>query len=422
MAGTIRIPARFSVVLPVGTVNEAEEALQAQLQAIGGELLAAWAAQMEAALPEPARCRCTGRLRRNGRPARVVGTKVGDVQLPRQRYRCRGCGAEQVPLDGALGLAPYQRETLGVRAWALDLATEVSYAKAAGLLARLTGVRLSAGHVRGLALAEGGALRAAEAAAREARFGRAPRPPRRVAPPPAVAVVQVDGTMVRDRATRSHMEARVGLCYVRGPGAGRPRMRQAVTTASLTGLEAFAEQLVVAAEDLGAFDAAVQLFVTDGDEHLKRLGPRYFPGAVPVLDPWHLATRIREAAGADAPAQATTWLAWGRAGAVAPLAASIRAAAAAEPDAERRLRLGELAGYVAANARGIRNAARYLGYGSGAVEKAVDLVVGRRLKRQGRSWLRPGADRLLALRVLKANGDWDAHWAARRCGSNSAAA
>lgn len=50
--------------------------------------------------------------------------------------------------------------------------------------------------------------------------------------------------------------------------------------------------------------------------------------------------------------------------------------------------------------------------GSGAMEHNVDLVVARRVKRQGmRSWSRAGADNLLALRVLAMNPtNWRAWW------------
>ena len=49
--------------------------------------------------------------------------------------------------------------------------------------------------------------------------------------------------------------------------------------------------------------------------------------------------------------------------------------------------------------------------GSGAVEKAVDIVINRRLKgRRGMSWKRACADEVVALRVLTLNNDWDSMW------------
>jgi hypothetical protein len=45
--------------------------------------------------------------------------------------------------------------------------------------------------------------------------------------------------------------------------------------------------------------------------------------------------------------------------------------------------------------------------GSGLVERAVELVLNRRLKRRGMRWRRTNADAVTALRVLRLNGDWE---------------
>jgi hypothetical protein len=64
---------------------------------------------------------------------------------------------------------------------------------------------------------------------------------------------------------------------------------------------------------------------------------------------------------------------------------------------ERHRLLGELITYVDANREGIHNYVRYGAQGSGAIEKTMDVAVGRRLKAKGTSWFRPGAHRLLSL-------------------------
>lgn len=50
---------------------------------------------------------------------------------------------------------------------------------------------------------------------------------------------------------------------------------------------------------------------------------------------------------------------------------------------------------------------------SGPTEKAVDIVVARRFKRRGMSWLRRGASHLVRLRVLRLNGKWRTYWRER---------
>ena len=70
--------------------------------------------------------------------------------------------------------------------------------------------------------------------------------------------------------------------------------------------------------------------------------------------------------------------------------------------------------YVAAHREGIENYLRHGPQGSGAIEKTIDVAVGRRLKAKGTSWYRPGAHRLLSLRTLKQDRTWNRYRQARR--------
>jgi len=51
--------------------------------------------------------------------------------------------------------------------------------------------------------------------------------------------------------------------------------------------------------------------------------------------------------------------------------------------------------------------------GSGVVEKTVDILVARRFKLRGMSWYDTNAAKLLRLRLLKLNGEWDSYWEKR---------
>lgn len=72
-----------------------------------------------------------------------------------------------------------------------------------------------------------------------------------------------------------------------------------------------------------------------------------------------------------------------------------------------------LVDYITANAEGVRNHTRTGLFGSGSVDKAVDVLVSRRLKCHGMSWLKPGALGVLKLTMLRFNNEWDAHWGSR---------
>ena len=48
------------------------------------------------------------------------------------------------------------------------------------------------------------------------------------------------------------------------------------------------------------------------------------------------------------------------------------------------------------------------------VEKAIDLLVCRRLKLRGQNWSRPGADNLLLFRQMMLNDQWQDYWSGRQ--------
>ncbi|MGB9864189.1 MAG: hypothetical protein ACPLPQ_10330 [Candidatus Saccharicenans sp.] len=51
---------------------------------------------------------------------------------------------------------------------------------------------------------------------------------------------------------------------------------------------------------------------------------------------------------------------------------------------------------------------------SGPVEKAVGITISARFKRRRMSWYERGINPLLELRLLKLNGEWEAHWNHRK--------
>jgi len=62
----------------------------------------------------------------------------------------------------------------------------------------------------------------------------------------------------------------------------------------------------------------------------------------------------------------------------------------------------------------IENIPKVEGYGSGPVEKTVDIAVSRRFKKRGMSWYRQCANPLMKLRLLKLNREWETYWNERR--------
>lgn len=344
----------------------------------------------------------------------------GAVALQRNRVRCLDCGANGYPADEQLGLEAGERYTLGVAEAALWLATDSSYAKAAGTTKHLLGVEISHGQVHRLAQREGELVDRVLEEQREMVFGLGKRQVlAEQGPRPERVVVQADGTFVNDRATGSEMEAKAGIVYqgVATVSKGRRVLLGKRTYGGVESMAHFGEKLAILAAQQGAFRARELWFVSDGSSALQRLQRAYFPTAVAFLDLWHLEHRLAQALGMEAAGVSLPPpLKLAGEGDVDKLLAALaecREAAGADPDRRQRLTL-EME-YVRANRQGIANYALHGPRVSGAIEKAMDVTVGRRLKAQGTSWYRLGAQHhLLTLRILKQNGGWARYWQARR--------
>jgi len=292
----------------------------------------------------------------------------------------------------------------------------MSYAKAVETAAELRRWPIGRGELHRWVAGEGARLEAARAADAEAVFGA--RPDRRSRPRRGGTVwVSADGTMVHDRATGTELEVKIGLVF---DGARRTgRTRRALTGRTLdAGTEswtAWAERFTALCTRLGVYEADRILFVSDGAASIRWIRERAFPTALELLDWYHLVEALRRAIGDERSDRLEAALAIagpGDAGRLLELLAGW-AAEEAGRDPERSARLAAVYGYVANNRRAIENYAIVPMASSGPMEKAVDLVVARRFKARGMSWLRRGVSALVRLRLLRLNGTWDRYWSER---------
>lgn len=412
----IHIPLSVRITLTQTDVHWVEVQLLEQRTELFRAALHAVVARIEATVLKEATCpECVGPVVGNGRVPLVLETLLGRLEYTRQRLRCPRCRVDVYPLDAALGLLPGSGSTLGVRERALWAATEVSYAKAAAFLAKFAGLAVSHGSVHRWAQEEGQHLEAREAHRQEATFGAQPARDAPPGPGPTRLYVQIDGTMVRQRGG-GQMECKVGIVYSERAEISRNRIAllDKRTYASFDDAATFGERFWVHCAAHGAATAQQIVFVSDGAEWIHTLQRAYFPGALVVLDPWHLERQLREVWGADGHALIARCLADAWRGDVGGLLRRVRGALVRERDPERRARGGALLGYLTANAEGIANLGRLEATGSGAMEKTVDVLVVHRYKKRGMTWRRSGSNALLKLRLLKANGQWEAYWVRRR--------
>jgi hypothetical protein len=131
-----------------------------------------------------------------------------------------------------------------------------------------------------------------------------------------------------------------------------------------------------------------------------------------VLDIWHLERELKWALGEEKKALVESLKALegkGRA-----IIRRLMEEGSRTKEAAKIKKIVEVMKYVQSNLDWIENIPKVMGYGSGPVEKTVDITVARRFKKRGMSWYKRGANPLLKLRLLKLNGEWETCWQERR--------
>lgn len=360
--------------------------------------------------------KCSREMISLGLRRRKLGTLAGTVTINRRRLQCPFCKATSYPLDTVIG--KNTKHTLPVIERALYLSTDLSYKKASDTLLKLTGAEMSHGKIQSLAKKEGVLVGDGLDKMASDLFGLGLDPGEIVhRSKDDTMVVAIDGGNIPDRTSTS-FEAKVGVIYGLRAQVSKNRIAlvDRVGYASLENAYQFGQKLFCLARRHGIMSAGHVFAIGDGATWIRRLIKDFFPSAIYLLDLYHLKRRIKEVLNqeenenlynsiVDACVQGKPKEALRLLNGFHPTSA----------EAEEKLR--SLKHYIESNSEGIANYRRSDLFGSGAVEKAVDLIVSRRFKLRGMSWFRPGAKGMLALRLLRFNGEWDTHWQ-RRMASN----
>ena len=353
-----------------------------------------------------------------GHRGRTLATLLGQVTYARAYYHCPRCGSSCCPYDESAGLGPGQQSVGLAKAAALVAALD-PFAPAAGVLAELTGQRLSDRTVHRVARRAGAAASAQERGL-ALRMAAWSVPIDGVEARPARLYVAVDGVMVHRGQWN---EAKCVTCYwEQGEGDGAARhARYAVRFESADGFRAFVWSLACRC---GLESAAEVVLLGDGAawiwDHVRGvLGER----TVCVTDWYHVMQHVwacGKALTGEGTAATEAWvkqretMLWE--GRWRDLLRSLRGERKAARSPPRRRALAELATYL--ENQGDRldyDRFRAAGYdiGSGRVESACKHVVAVRMKRSGMIWSDDGAQDLLSLRAARINGWWDALWATK---------
>lgn len=370
----------------------------------------------EEAIKSKGLCRKCGQpLVRNGSEPRKIKTLLGSLEVKRVRLRCKCCGEEIYPLDEAIGLEGGEAVTIGVKERALWAAVEVSYEKTNEFLKKFTGLEVSRNKIHGMALEEGKRIEVWEEERRYRVFEQGKDIEETGKDTPEIFYVQVDGTGVNDRETREWMECKVGASFSQRVLISKDRiwLMDKKSYASIEDAEAFGEKFYLDCVRHGVDKVKKIFFIGDGAGWIHNLKDNYFPEAIGVLDIWHLEREFKKVFGIEGSDLVEGLKGLALSGEADRIVKRLWQEALRRRGDERK-RVLELIEYVRNNYDWIENIPLIGGYGSGPVEKTVDITVARRFKRRGMSWYRSGANPLLRLRLLKLNGEWDAYWKERR--------
>jgi hypothetical protein len=313
-----------------------------------------------------------------------------------------------------LEVAPRARLSAGLDTWLAELGAATAFVPAAGLLERLTGLRVSAETLRQHSERQGAAREAAEQAA-IAQVQATGEAAEAVEPAPGTLVVETDGVMVRYRHTGWH-EVKVGLVagcvdgQLHAPSYVAAREEAAVfgprllTEAARRGT---LELLRWEGPRTGAGLAVLRRVVVLGDGALWiwHLAADQFGDRVEIVDFYHASEHLWTLAhalyGTGTPAAthwATAHLHILRHQGGAALLAALRGLRPRTAEAQAVLRRER--GYF----RTHRTRLAYPTFvahgwpiGSGAVESAAKHLVQLRMKRPGARWSPAGAQAILTL-------------------------
>jgi len=357
-------------------------------------------------------------------------TVLGLVTVTRAWYHCAECGHGLAPRDAALGVAGASMSS-GLAAMNDRAAAALPFAQAAGLLADLAGVRLTAKRAERAAEASGAAVAAAsrERARLIAARRLVPLPP---SPLPDKLYAVIDGTGVpmtsketagRDgkgedgRARTREVKLAVFFTQDKLDNDGYPVRDRDSASVIATFAPAGVFAGLVKAEGIrrGADHVRQLTIIGDGAAWIWNIASSKFPEATQIVDLYHARehlhglARVLEFMLGNSKDE---WLAARLADLDYGYIDGIVAAAREYPlTGVKKDELDTALGYFENNAPRMRyHWFRRCGLfvGSGVVEASCKSVIGQRLKQAGMHWTVNGADAIIALRCQEASSTWEA--------------
>ena len=395
MPQTIEVVVRLTISEEDWDVNRLEGRVRAGRDEAGRQLFA----QALEALDTLALAAHPGSGRQR-RIERHLDTTLGHVVF--QRWRVKAAGKTTCLLDRLLGLARHGRVSPAVKKRASELASRMRYREASVVLSEEAGTPVSAQRMHGWVQEVGEPVAERELILPSAPASRSA---------PEVVVAEWDDTLVRSQEKgEAHFSMKLGIGYSQKERQGPQRWKLAdkVAYGGVEEPQEFAERFYVRMEGALQVERAEHVVVKgDGAEWICQGAAQVFPKHVFQLDRWHLLDRIAPFAG-HLPRLWKRLQRWVFEDRVKALVRSLRQLVGADVRSEQARQA--LLGYVTRHAEAITAVDRLrprvspaarplLTHGTGAMEKNIEIVIGRRFKRWGMRWTRRGAHHLLKLRL-----------------------
>jgi hypothetical protein len=349
----------------------------------------------------------SGRYIDKGYVRRRIQTSVGRVWVQVKRLKRKAGGGSVYALFEVCGIG---RVTERAQELCEQVVVGQSYETSRETLSRLTGMEISRMGIWKIAQQRGRAERERVEEQRRKVFELGKQPaseqPRKKA-----VVVELDGTMVASREVteieevrgKRRMEVKLAVAFAGTKQLSKNRQGtvERLVYGEIAPAEQFGERWYGECLRHGIQPETRVHLIADGAAWIRNLQASIHPGSRYTLDAYHLQKAAR-AVLTERQYEQFRSLVWSRRAEQA-----LQYVQRLQPsDRKHREELETFYAYLQHNLDGMHYD-RSGPIGSGVVEKAADIVVGRRMKRRGMIWSREGANNLLALRVRCLNQAFD---------------
>ncbi len=378
-------------------------------------------------------CACGQAARYVDRRPKSFQSVLGPLRLERAYYHCASCGRGFCPRDTSLGLADASL-TPAVTRMVGAVAALASFQESSALLRELAGIEVDPKQVERVAEALGAEIAADESGHSEP-LGDEALPP--------TLYLGIDGTGVPLRASelagrygkQVHGSAKtreVKLCTVWSAesrdaednpvrDAGSVSYSAAIESAAVGDADPnrseFAERVWREASRRRFDQAQRRVVLGDGAPWIWNLAQELFPGAIEIVDRFHVKehlSNVAKALYATDPERARQWAAGRHAELDDGRFRALRKALLRQAACSGQAR--QCADYIQRNQHRMcypEFHAQKLCTSSGVVEAGCKVAITTRLKRAGMHWTVRGANAIIALRCCRLSGRFEDFWERR---------